>query len=456
MSLRSCSLVAVVACLATAGPSAAQPFAEVERVPGGAAVEPAEGNGLAEKAAFIAQYDDGRIDVLARNLSADTFEVAMLFEGIGGPDVTLGGVDFCWAQDGADPKIRYEVVIWAPDGAVGSPGTELASFAAVANGVPSSGAFYGTNLNYPLTMSDVYIGVRYNPVVDPDFWWCVDNDGLDGAPAQPAFFRNNEAGFWSSLSTFGSGGLAGYKALMVRASLSTPGVFGDSLLVPAFEVDTTSPNGTTTLFAVRNLTDSGLSLEVDYYEQDGTLQQSDTVNLTARDTETVNIRNVPGLATDGAGIARGYVEIFGPGDPDMTPLFAGDYLQVDAGDDFATGERARRYIELCSRESIRFFDFGSGTRLAVWIDNPRGPSPGVDPVSFTVQVYDEAGNPVGGAQPYWTDQNSLEIEASEFTGLDFGTLKFDFSNSGRGTVFGEYSAAGRFSVGFDSQCENPW
>lgn len=453
MDNRARGLLTVVACLAFCQPTVAQPGERVEGSPLGIEVDSGRADDVAEKAAYIAQYDDGEADVFVMS-GATTYEVSMLFENVGGQDVTLGGVSFCWRQTGGDSKIRYEVVIWAANGPGGTPGTELAKFAAVATGVTATPHFYSTSLNYALSTSDVYIGVRYNPAVDASFWFCVDTDGLGGAPPQPGYRRSNETGSWSTISSIAGAGA--YNALMMRAFLATPGVFADSLIVPAFEVDTTSGDGTTTLFAVRNLTDGALSLDVNYYEQDGTLQRSDTLNLTGRDTETVNVRNVTGLATDGSGIARGYVEIFGPGEPDMTPLFAGDYLQVDVGDDFATGERARRYIEICSRESIRFFDFGSGARLAVWIDNPRGPSAGIDPVSFTVQVYDEAGNPVGAPQPYWTDQSSLEVEASEFTALAFGTLRFDFSNSGRGTVFGEYSAAGRFSVGFDSQCENPW
>lgn len=416
----------------------------------GAAV--ASENELAEKAAFIAQYDDGEVDAYYSAGGFGTYEFAMLFDGVGGSEVTLGGVDVCLRQTGADPKIRYEVVVWSADGPGGTPGTELLTVAAVATGVTSTPVFDSTSFNYPLTTSDVYIGVRYNPVVDPDYQFCVDRDGIGGA-VQPAYRRINESGSWSDVSTVFVD--PNYNAMMFRAFLSTPGVVAESLIVPSFHVDTTSASGTTTLFGVRNLTDDALSLDVQYYEPDGTLQRTDTVNLGPRETETVNVRDVPGLATDGGGIARGYIEIFGPGEPDLTPLFAGDYLQVDVGNDFATGERAARYVDLCTRESIRFFTFGAGSRLAVWIADPQGASAGIDPVSFTVQVYDEAGNPVGAAQPVWTDQSSIELAADDFTALDFGTLVFDFSNSDRGTIFGEYSADGRFSVGFDSECENP-
>lgn len=442
-------LMSLIFTLALAVPAVGQVFERSEPAFGDTA---ASESALAEKAAFIVQYDDGEVDGYYWASGFATYEIAMLFDGVGGPDVTLGGVDVCLRQVGSDPMIRYEVVVWAADGPGGLPGTELLTVAAVASGVTSSPTFDSTSLNYPLTTSDVYIGVRYNPVVDPDYRFCVDRDGIGGA-VQPAYRRTNESGSWNDVSTVFSD--PDYNAMMFRAFLSTPGVVAESLLVPAFQVDTTSGSGTTTLFGVRNLTGDAISVDVFYYEPDGTLQHTDTFDLGPRETETVNVRDVPGLATDGAGIARGYIEILGPGEPDLTPLFAGDYLQVDVGDDFATGERAARYVDLCTRESIRFFDFGTGSRLAVWIDDPQGASAGLDPVSFTVRVYNEAGNPVGGAQSVWTDKNSLELTAADFTAIDFGTLVFDFSNSGRGTVFGEYSADGRFSVGFDSECENP-
>ena len=449
----SSSLFALAVCVVLAGPAAGQSPYQVERIPGGIAVDadPSGGDRLADKAAFIAQYDDGTAELTSKT-SSTTFEVAMLFENVGGADVTLGGVDFCWRRDGADSKVRYEVVIWAPDGPGGSPGTELAKFAAVATGVTGTPAFYSTNLSYSLTASDVYIGVRYDPVVDPGFWWCVDDDGIGGAPAQPAFFRENEVGGWSTLASFP--GLSGYKALMVRAFLATPGVFAENLLVPFFIVDKVNAFGTTTLFAVRNLTGDPVLADVEYFTAGGTSQGTESLSLGPFETYTRNLRDVPGLAT-GGGFATGFVEITTSGNPDMTPVLAGDYFQVDVDDDFATGDKLVRQIELCNDASIRFIEFplpGSGTRLTIWISNPRGLGSG-DPPSFTVQPYDEDGNPVGGPWTVHTIVHALELDASTFSALTAGTLKFDFTNGGGGTVYAESSAEGRFSVGVRSQCD---
>jgi hypothetical protein len=454
MILRASGLPAVAVCLflaLPALPASGQISELVAPVPGGVDVESPSGDRLQEKAAYIAMYDDGEVDVFVRS-AATTYEIAMLFGGVGGPDVTLGGVDLCLRQTGADPKIRYEVVIWAANGPGGTPGTELAKFAAVATGVTATPAFYSTNLNYPLTTTNVYIGVRYNPVVDPDFWFCVDTDGIGGAPAQPVYRRANESGGWSNLGNL----VPTYKALMIRAFLSTPGVFAETLLVPFYLIDRTEPFGTTTLFAVRNLTGSPISATVEYFTRGGSSQRTEMLSLDPYETETVNIRDVPGLAVSMDGFSRGYVAITTGGNPDMTPVLAGDYFQVDVDDNFATGDKLVRQITLCDEATIRFLRFafpGSGTRLTVWISNPRGTSMG-DPPSFSVQAYDENGNPSGGLISVFTTLHAMEFDASTFSTLGFGHLRFDFSNGGGGTVYAEYSTQERFSVGVSSQCDD--
>jgi len=125
------------------------------------------------------------------------------------------------------------------------------------------------------------------------------------------------------------------------------------------------------------------------------------------------------------------------------------------GNNFATGDQLLRGSELCRDSSVRFLDFGAGTRLAVYVNQPRGPSEADDPPSFTVQVYSEAGAPMGSPQPVWTADHALELAASDFAAGHFGTLAFDFTNSLGGTVYAEYSAEGRFSVGAVSQCHDP-
>ncbi len=176
-------------------PSAAQTGLQMQASSGeaalssSAAVEPFD-----TEAAAIIQYDDGEVDnYVWGNSTVRTLELAMRFDGIGGTDVTLGGLDVCLRQIGSDPKIRFEIVVWAADGPGGTPGAELAHYAAVAEGVTSTPSFHSTSFNYPLTTSTVYLGVRYSPIADPDFQFCFDEDG---ATVHPAYYRNEESGAW--------------------------------------------------------------------------------------------------------------------------------------------------------------------------------------------------------------------------------------------------------------------
>ena len=436
---------------ALAVPSAAQPGIQIQSTGGevaiasSAAVEPFD-----TEAAAIIQYDDGEADAYLQGGSGvRTFELAMRFDGIGGTDVTLGGLDVCLTQTGSDARIRFEVVVWAADGPGGAPGAELAHYAAVADGVTSTPTFYNTSFNYPLTISTVYIGVRYNPIADPDFQFCLDNDG---ATVHPGYFRFEESGAWTGVPLV----VPSYNALMFRAYIYTPGVFLESLLVPSYQVDTLNPSGTTTLYAVRNLTDSAVTANLEYFDVSGTSQRADSIPLGPNDTQTVNVRDVVGLAADLDGYARGYVEISTAGDPHQTPVLGGDFFQVDVADNFATGDKlVRRSTDLCTESSIRFLAFptaGSGTRLAVWIVNPRGAGLG-DPASFTVQVFDENGTPQGSSFSIHTADKTLELQASDFAGaLAFGFLRFDFSASSGGVVYSEAQAEGRYSVGMTGQC----
>lgn len=445
-----CRLFAVVA-FALVVPAGAQMGAQVQpaagemAIPSARAVEP-----LDTEAAAIIQYDDGEIDAfIAGSVPVKTFELAMRFDGIGGTDVTLGGLDVCLRQTGSDARVRFEVVIWAADGVGGTPGTELAHYAAVADGVTADGSFHSTNFNYPLTTSTVYLGVRYNPVVDPNAGFCIDEDG---ATVHPGYYRFEEGGSWGGIS----GVVPAYNAFMFRAFVSTPGVFLESLLVPSYLVDTLSPGGTTTLFAVRNLTDSTVTADIEYFDAFGTSLRTDAITLDADDTHTVNVRDVVGLPADIDGFARGYIEISTAGDPHQVPVLGGDFFQVDVAENFATGDKlVRRFSDLCTQGSIRFLTFpfaGSGTRVTYWIANPRGAGVG-DPASFTVQAFDEDGNPQGVPAFVHTANKVLQVPASAFAGpLAFGFLRFDFTASNGGVLYSEAQADGRFSVGMMGQC----
>ena len=293
----------------------------------------------------------------------------MRFDNIGGADVTLGGLDVCMRQTGSDSRIRFEVVVWTADGPGGAPGSELAHYAALADGVTATPSFHSTSFSYPLTAhTTVYLGVRYNPIVDPTFAFCTD---LDGTTVHPAYFRYNETGAWADLSV----AVPSNNALMFRAYVYTPGVFLESLLVPFYRVDTLTPGGTTTLYAVRNLTSGSVTADVEYFDVLGNSLRNDSISLGPNDTQTINVRDVAGLPAGIDGYASGYIEISTAGDPHQTPVLGGDFFQVDVAGNLATGDKlVRRSTDLCDEGSIRFLTFpfaGSGTRLTVGSPTPR-------------------------------------------------------------------------------------
>lgn len=225
------------------------------------------------------------------------------------------------------------------------------------------------------------------------------------------------------------------------------------LLVPFFEVDTTDPNGTTTLFAIRNVTTSDLNVTIAYLDLSSALRHDESIVLAARQTRTVNIRDVvsaEGLPADPDGFARGSIIVVAA-TVATNPVMVGDFFQVDVAGNFATGERMVSGFDLCLLAETRFLDFGSGTDLRILINSPQGDDAMVDPPSFSVSAIDENGVQ-SASVPFHTDQASIKLSAADFTALTFGTLVFDFSNSDGGVIFSEYSAEGRFSVGLTSAC----
>jgi hypothetical protein len=224
----------------------------------------------------------------------------------------------------------------------------------------------------------------------------------------------------------------------------------EALVVPFFEVDTTDPAGTTTLFAVRNTFSQPVDVEIRYQASDGTALHQDRLTLAGRATLTRNLRDVAGLSVDPDGIARGFIVVLqtsrqGAG------LLVGDYFQVDVGNAFATGQRMASLDELCLLTEARFVDFGAGTELRLLIGTPQGSDPVFDPPSVEVTPILEDGTLLPKTRVF-TNEFAIAVSASDFTGARFGTLIFDFFNSGGGLAYAEYSAEGQFSVGLNGAC----
>lgn len=224
------------------------------------------------------------------------------------------------------------------------------------------------------------------------------------------------------------------------------------LYAPFFLVNRTDPAGTTTLVAVRNITSASVDLEIQYRSQSGDLLEEERVDLSAEATFTRNLRDVAGLPATADGFARGFVEIARVDAPRgaESPSLVGDVLQVDVGGDFATGDRLVSNQELCEEQEARFFDFGAGTTFRILIRTPRGGTLD-DPPSVGVRIVDEDGVTLRRFRIH-TDLHSFAISSSSFTSERFGTMIFDFLNSGGGYAYAESSAEGRFSVGLNSAC----
>lgn len=225
------------------------------------------------------------------------------------------------------------------------------------------------------------------------------------------------------------------------------------LIIPGYEVDVDDPEGPTTFFGVRNVTDAPLEITVAYYGESAAAPplRVDNVPLAARQTYSVDVRsNLSGLDPDGDGRAAGIVlvkEAAGGGAFNLE----GDYMRVDPGNNYATGDRAVRREDFCSRQEIRFLDFGSGTELHLLVDQPRG----AGAPSLTYQILDQSGQVVKEDELF-TDAHLNRVDVDDLVpgGQRFGTIVFDFSPSGTGWVSARYSAFGRFSVEMNGACRD--
>jgi hypothetical protein len=235
---------------------------------------------------------------------------------------------------------------------------------------------------------------------------------------------------------------------------------GARLLVPLYLVDTTDPNGVTTLFAVRNQLDTPIDVELRYYQADApqSPQRTDAVALAAKAIKTVNVRQVPGLAVDADGVARGYVVAVA-----LTEgaRIQGDFFRVTPGEDFASGFRmlnvdpASAHNDLCGLFTMRFLNgggFDSGTRFIIWLEADEAPDPESPVLAYS--AYAESGELVL-SNTYFADEVVFEVAAADlFVGplqADFGAVEFQFIGT-VGHVAAILSAQNRYSVGFEAFC----
>jgi hypothetical protein len=247
----------------------------------------------------------------------------------------------------------------------------------------------------------------------------------------------------------------------------------DRLMLPRFEVDTNNVAGTTTLFAIRNVTNGVVEISISYFNPSGAiLQATPPIALAAKETLTVNVRDIEGLLEneDEDGIAEGYATILaltgarsGKGLlPPPSRLIIGDYFRVTSDQDFASGDRLLNfglddpiYFDFCDRTESRFLNGGAftgGTEFNLVSLSPNGIEEG-DESTVLAQVYDEEGNAAEICQIF-TDQVIVNFSAAALTAVPFGTVEFDFQE-GLGQVLTNFDASNRFSVGMRAACPLP-
>lgn len=222
----------------------------------------------------------------------------------------------------------------------------------------------------------------------------------------------------------------------------TPPTGKSSLLLPSFEVEP-SGNGRTTFLAVHNHDDMARDVTISYFDVAGNFQVEDDVTLGAKETRTVDFGSIAGLATDGAGIARGLVRV----EADAKEAFlTGDYFFVDFVNNFASGDPLPRPGDVCKRIQVRLLDFGSGVGLKFYSTNSEGPT---GPTA-SFRVFDESGMLVDTGT-LLSDGMVESFSGDSLTSQKFGTLEFEFVE-GSGSLLVEYSAFGRFSVAMNGNC----
>lgn len=245
--------------------------------------------------------------------------------------------------------------------------------------------------------------------------------------------------------------VAGGQELDCAQDLAKTDAPADFLLLPGFEVDTETAGGLTTFFSVHNQTDEPRVARVRYFDTAGVLQDEVDLALDPRQTRTTNLQSVDGLAVDEDGFARGAVKVFacsGSGG-DLGSALSGDYLFLDNGNNFATGDQLLRREDVCQTLQVRLLNFGSGIRLRLYSSDPQGPE---DPTA-TYTVYNEAGGEVGSGS-FIADETVEILNTSVLTPVSFGTLVVEFVEGG-GALSVEYSAFERFSVAMNATCVTP-
>lgn len=402
-------------------------------------------------------YDDGSFEGGLRGpMGTQTFEISQRFDlplsGSGGAEVER--ICACLSHTiSATNDFPVNFVVRRPATGGTMPGARLHTEAVMVMDVPDfpTCQFFTVDLaGVTFDSETIFVGVEWDQSMFPEL---LVSDDTNGSTTQPSFYTTNQGGTWNAAVGLDPG----YRNLGVRVTFDEPFTAlsaSSGLLLPGYRLDLTDPSGPTTFLNVRNTTAGNLEINESYFgdEVTDTPLRVDGVTLSANRVSVKDLRSdTTGLDPDGDDVASGLVLANRSDTNDATDL-EGDFLNVDFGNDFASGDRLFRIPDdLCNLEEIRFLDFGSGTQLKIVVDRPRGD---VAP-TFTYTVYSQAGAELGTGD-YFTNTHLNVVDIAELAGMGnrFGTVVFDFSKAGGGVVVGRYSAFGRFSVELNGACRD--
>lgn len=171
----------------------------------------------------IITSDDGTAENGYSGNPATVTEVRLVdqFDVADFPAGTIDTICIGWISLAGGATQNFDIVIYDDDGAAGAPGTELASIASTASGIPAGlpGQMYsydvsGAGITLPAADS-FYIGARWMP--DGDIFVASDETGATSAGAGQVWFDTDM--IWNPINTV----FPNYSALMVRALPGTGG-----------------------------------------------------------------------------------------------------------------------------------------------------------------------------------------------------------------------------------------
>lgn len=230
------------------------------------------------------------------------------------------------------------------------------------------------------------------------------------------------------------------------------------LMLPYYEVDASNGSGSTTLFAVRNLFDDTVTLEVTFHPATGGSPVVESILLAGRATRTRNLRDVPGLPITGGTFKEGWASIVArdPGTGEIvgnTPLH-GDWFIVTPGENFAIGEVMEAIDATCFLWDTRFAVAGAFDDTQIRITIPDLAAGGEIDVA-SVSVYDEAGNYFGDVSVSATGPVSFLYASAILDALgggpSFGVFEWNFIED-PALVSIEVRAEGRYAAGWTPAC----